>query len=247
MLIIWEQENISFSVVVLAGGEGTRLKPISDNRLKLFTPVAGKPFFYWFESNLNRLGFNDVIYLINEDEENSKFIYDNSIFNNVKVLTDGEKRFGTGGSINQNTQFLPQVFWIMYGDTLLNFDLNKCEEKFTSKKVDLLMTIIDKNLGKEFPNIEIDKNSETITTYKKNYDVEFNFIDYGSLLVNKNIFDKFEKNTTYDLSQILQKSISNERNTYEITKHRFYEMGNIDSFNELEKILIEKEKLDNLW
>ena len=96
MLIIWEQENISFSVVVLAGGEGTRLKPISDNRLKLFTPVAGKPFFYWFESNLNRLGFNDVIYLINENEENAKFIYDNSIFNNVKVLTDGEKEFGTG-------------------------------------------------------------------------------------------------------------------------------------------------------
>ena len=67
------------------------------------------------------------------------------------------------------------------------------------------------------------------------------------MLVNKNIFDKFEKNTTYDLSQILQKSISSERNTYEITKHRFYEMGNVDSFNELEKILIEKEKLDNLW
>lgn len=135
----------------------------------------------------------------------------------------------------------------MYGDTLLNFDLNKCEEKFTSKKVELLMTIIDKNLGKEFPNIAIDKNTGTITSYKKNYDIEFDYIDYGSLLVNKNIFDNFEKNTTYDLSQILQKSINNKKNTFEITKHRFYEMGNVDSFSELEKILIEREKLDNLW
>ena len=89
-------------------------------------------------------------------------------------------------------------------------------------------TVISRSL------IIIDKNSETITTYKKNYDDEFNFIDYGSLLVNKNIFDKFEKNTTYDLSQILQKSISNERNTYEITKHRFYEIADIASFTELE-------------
>ena len=135
----------------------------------------------------------------------------------------------------------------MYGDTLLNFDLDKCEEKFISKKVELLMTIIDKNHGKEFPNIEINKNSETITAYKKNYNIEFDYIDYGSLLVNKNIFDNFGKNTAYDLSQILQQSINNERNTYEITKHRFYEMGNIDSFNELEKILLEKEKLDKLW
>lgn len=135
----------------------------------------------------------------------------------------------------------------MYGDTLLNFDLEKCEKKFISKNVELLMTIIDKKIGKEFPNIEINKNSETITTYKKNFDNEFDYIDYGSLLVNKKIFDNYGKNTAYDLSQILQKSINNERSTYEITKHRFYEMGNIESFNELEKILVEKKKLDNLW
>ncbi len=49
------------SVIILAGGKGTRLLPLTQNRPKPMVDVGGKPFLYWLLRSLVRQGFNDIV------------------------------------------------------------------------------------------------------------------------------------------------------------------------------------------
>ena len=230
---------------MLAGGHGSRLKNISGNVPKILTKVANKNFIYWLEENLKRLKFSKVYYLVsnNSDLEAHVKIFDPKLDKNI--LIDGEKRYGTGGAIINNLSSLPECFWIMYGDTLLNWDVHKSEEYFNNKNNNMMMTIINKDLGSDVPNINI--NRDLVVKYSKSKEVKFEYIDYGAILVNKKIFKNFKQNQEIDLSEVINQQINNEDCLYFETEHPFYEMGTKHSYNALSKILLEKEEVGNLW
>jgi NDP-sugar pyrophosphorylase family protein len=236
---------LTYNVVVLAGGYGSRLKTISGNIPKILTKIANKKFIYWLEDNLKRLKFNKVYYIVSDASHlyDHVGIYDPELDKNI--LTDGKKRYGTGGAIINNLNQLPDYFWIMYGDTLLNWDLNESENYFNSKNKNMMMTIINKDLGADTPNVNV--KGDLVIKYSKHKDFKYEFIDYGAILVNKNIFKNFKKNEEIDLSTVINQQIQNKECLYYETNYSFYEMGTIESYNYLSKILLIKKKVGKLW
>ena len=51
------------------------------------------------------------------------YVENNINFLNVKVVNDGKKLLGTGGAINKSVKFLKNSFYVIYGDSYLNFNL----------------------------------------------------------------------------------------------------------------------------
>lgn len=236
---------MTYNVVVLAGGYGSRLKTISGSTPKILTEIANKKFIYWLEDNLKRLKFNKVYYIVSD----ASYLYDHVKILDPKldknILIDGKKRYGTGGAIINNLNQLPDYFWIMYGDTLLNWDVNESENYFNSKNKNMMMTIINKDLGADTPNVNV--KEDLVIKYSKHKDFKYEFIDYGAILVNKKIFKNFKKNKEIDLSVVINQQIKNKDCLYYETNYSFYEMGNKKSYNYLSKILLNLKKVGKLW
>ncbi len=233
-------------LLVLAGGEGTRLKKIGNSDLKIFTPIGNRLFIEEYLDNLKRLGFKEIIFLIHEESEltTKKFQeYLNSYDFKFSFLFDGKKRMGTGGAIINNLDNLPDIFWIMYGDTLLNFNVLEAQKAFFESKKDSLMTIIPKNLVEEKANIEF-KNNEIIN-YSKKSSVQKNYVDYGGLIFKKSAFYNLD-NEYVDLDKIIKRLIDKKSVYHLKVLKRFYEMGNIKSYKTLDNLLKHK-KLEQLW
>ncbi len=236
---------MTYNVVVLAGGYGSRLKTISGNTPKILTEIGNKKFIYWLEDNLKRLKFNKVYYIVSD----ASYLYDHVKILDPKldknILIDGKKRYGTGGAIINNLNQLPEYFWIMYGDTLLNWDVNESENYFNSKNKNMMMTIINKDLGADTPNVNV--KEDLVIKYSKHKNFKYEFIDYGAILVNKKIFKNFKKNEEIDLSVVINQQIQNKECLYYETNYSFYEMGTKKSYNYLSKILLNLKKVGKLW
>ena len=107
------------NVVVLAGGSGTRLRPLTYTKPKPMLPLAGKPILqYIIESVLNE-GFNDIIVTTNYFREQIvEYFGDGSDFGVRLVYPEEEKPLGTAGSVKNSEKHLNETFAVIQGDNV---------------------------------------------------------------------------------------------------------------------------------
>ena len=235
-----------FPLVVLAGGEGTRLKSIAKEKPKILTPIGNTSFIEIYIKNIMRLGFNEVIFIIHHGKkEIISYLEKSNNTDNLKYsfLYDGKIQAGTAGALINNVEKLPENFWLTYGDTLLNFDPLDAQTTFFNSGKNSLMTIINKKHVKETPNIEIANNK--IVNYNKIENERCEYVDYGALIFKKNLLYDYGRET-YKLDEILKDLINKQDIVAKFITDKFFEMGNKTSYNELNQILKAK-KLEELW
>ncbi|MBI5347286.1 MAG: nucleotidyltransferase family protein [Candidatus Aenigmarchaeota archaeon] len=112
--------------VILAGGKGTRMRPLTNKMPKVMLPIRGKPIVEHQVDLLKKYGINDIVmctgYL---GEQIKKHFEDGSKFG-VKITYSGEKDpLGTGGAIKNAEKFIDKTFLLLYGDIMLNMNLEK--------------------------------------------------------------------------------------------------------------------------
>ena len=93
-------------------------------------------------------------------------------------------------------------FFIIYGDSYLNFNLNKMK----NKNCNAIMAIFKNKNKYDKSNVRL-KNKSIIYEKNTSSNTNFDYIDYGASYVNKKIFEKMPKNKKFDLSILLQKYI----------------------------------------
>ena len=121
--------------VVLVGGEGTRLRPITSRLPKPLTPVVCRPFIGYVLENLARHGIQHVVlssgYL---SELIREVVGDGSHFGlRVSYVVEDEP-LGTAGAIkNAESQLAPERFLALNGDVLSDVDLSGLVAKHAAK------------------------------------------------------------------------------------------------------------------
>ena len=76
-------------------------------------------------------------------------------FINVKIVSDGKKLLGTGGAILKSIKFLKDQFFVIYGDSYINFKL----KEFKKDKKFSIMAIYKNENKYDLSNVEIIKNN----------------------------------------------------------------------------------------
>lgn len=216
----------------MSGGKGTRVKNYTNNLPKCLIQVKGKPFLFYQLKYLKKYKFKNVIistcYMSYKVKD---YVKNNINFLNVKIVDDG-KPLGTGGAIVKSLKYMKKNFFIIYGDSYLNFNLNK----MINKKCTAIMAIYKNSNKYDKSNIKFnDKN--IIYDKNNNSNKKFDYIDYGASYVNRKIFDNLPKNKKFDLSIIFQ-NISKKKklNGYVVGK-RFYEIGSYKGIKDFKKYL----------
>ena len=115
--------------VVMAGGEGTRLRPLTCNLPKPMAPVANRPIMAHIMTLLSRLGVTEVFatlhYLADEVES---YFGDGSEYGVRLEYAVEDVPLGTAGSVRRLMNRLGGTFLVISGDALTDFDLHPAIE-----------------------------------------------------------------------------------------------------------------------
>ena len=115
--------------IILAGGKGTRLRERLGDLPKPLIDIGGRPLLEHQILLLKKYDFQEVLILVNYASEriiefcNSK----NNWGLKITCIDDGEP-MGTAGATLKIFNFLAYEFLVMYGDTMLEVDLDKFYE-----------------------------------------------------------------------------------------------------------------------
>jgi mannose-1-phosphate guanylyltransferase/phosphomannomutase len=112
--------------VVMAGGEGTRLRPLTSNQPKPMVPIVGKPCMEHIIELLHAHGFEDVIVTVAFMPQaiRSYFGDGESLGARIEYSVE-ESPLGTAGSVRLAADKLDDTFLVISGDALCDFDLTK--------------------------------------------------------------------------------------------------------------------------
>jgi mannose-1-phosphate guanylyltransferase/phosphomannomutase len=111
--------------VVMAGGEGTRLRPLTSNQPKPMVPILNKPVMAYILELLREHGFDDVVVTLQFLPQMIKNYFgrgtDFGLYLNYSIE---EQPLGTAGSVKNAERHLRETFLVISGDALTDFDLS---------------------------------------------------------------------------------------------------------------------------
>jgi len=112
--------------LVMAGGEGTRLRPLTTNRPKPMVPIVNRPMLEHAINLLKQHGFKDVVLTLHYLPKIIKDYFQDGAEFGVKIhyLVE-EKPLGTAGGVKNAEQFLSGTFLVLSGDVLTDINLSK--------------------------------------------------------------------------------------------------------------------------
>src|ERR671930_977211 len=112
--------------VVMAGGEGTRLRPLTSNQPKPMVPIVGKPCMEHILDLLKLHGFEDVIVTVAflPQQIRSYFGSGETLGMTIEYSVE-ESPLGTAGSVRLASDRLDETFLVISGDALCDIDLGK--------------------------------------------------------------------------------------------------------------------------
>ena len=113
-------------VVIMAGGKGTRLRPLTKNTPKPMLKVGGKPILQAIIKRFSDCGFKDLIICVNYKSHIIENYFGNGDKFGVKIeYVKEKKRMGTAGALSFIKKKLTKPFFVINGDLLTNLDFEK--------------------------------------------------------------------------------------------------------------------------
>ena len=219
--------------VVLAGGLGTRARDLTGGLIpKALLEVSGKPFLERKIHSLVQMGFGSATLLVGDlGDQIETFISRNDFNIDIEIISDGETLLGTAGSIRRSLDYLPNEFWVTFGDSLVNTNLGLAEKFAVERSCSRIMTVLHNKDQFQISNATVVDG--IVKQYKKKSDRgTHEWIDYGLLLLKNQDFEKIAVNEVADLTTVIDSLIeAGEMCGYEVTE-RFWDVGDPTGFQQ---------------
>lgn len=189
--------------VIMAGGEGTRLRPLTSNAPKPMLPVADRPMMEHIITLLKQHGFDEIVVTVAFLANHIKTYFgDGSEFGVTMTYTDEPIPLGTAGSVGNARTFLDETFLVISGDVLTDIDLTKVLEFHRDKQAvaTIGLTAVENPL--EF-GIVITKEDGSIERFleKPTWGQVFSdTINTGIYVLEPEIFDHIPEGRSVDFS-----------------------------------------------
>ncbi|HET6915664.1 MAG TPA: sugar phosphate nucleotidyltransferase [Acidimicrobiales bacterium] len=121
--------------VIMAGGEGTRLRPLTSNQPKPMMPVANRPMMEHVVELLKRHGFHEIVVTVAFQANAIRTYFgDGSEFGVRMVYATEENPLGTAGSVRNAMDELTEPFLVISGDVVTDIDLRAIVDFHAEKK-----------------------------------------------------------------------------------------------------------------
>ena len=216
--------------VILAGGLGTRLRPLTNNNPKPMLPIGGKPILEHLINWTKKNGVKSIVLCVSYLKETIEDYFEDGEKFGVKIeYAISKKSLDTAGQLKTAEKFIDNDFVCMYGDSLFNFNLKNMIKQHSIKKALITMSLNEYKINFPYGVIETSKNGK-VKSWNEKPEIKAN-INMGCYIMNSKVFDLIPKNKPYGMDEVIKKAMKRKNviNSF-ITKKGFSDIGNKESY-----------------
>lgn len=219
----------------MAGGEGTRLRPLTSNVPKPMMPLANRPMMEHILDLLKQHGFDEVVvtvaFMANHIRD---WFGDGSEFGVRMVYATEETPLGTAGSVRNAMEELTEPFLVISGDVLTDIDLTKIVEDHRAKEAMATIGLIRVDNPLEF-GIVITKDDGSVERFleKPGWGQVFSdTVNSGIFVLEPEIFDYIEPDRPVDFSsEVFPAMLADGKRLFGAVAEGYWEdVGNLESY-----------------
>lgn len=191
----------NIDVLVLCGGQGTRLRSVVADKPKVLINLGGKPFLGILLENLASQGFRRVILSVGHLKEQIIDHFAANTDKNIQIEFSTEDRpLGTGGAVKKAEPFIKSDhFLVMNGDALCLVDYQKFYETHLNKGALLSMVLKKVVDASNYGKVELDKSDKIIDFSEKGPGKKSGLMSAGIYFMHKDIFFHLPKENAFSL------------------------------------------------
>jgi dTDP-glucose pyrophosphorylase len=229
-------EKYDNKVVLMVGGLGTRLKPLTDTTPKPMLPVGGKPILQTIVEKFASYGFVNIIMCIGyKSEVIQDFFGDGSKFGvNIEYVLES-KRMGTAGALSllNKKQKPKEAFFVMNGDLLTNVNFEHLLDFHVSN--DAMATMCVREYDFQVPYGVVDIKDGQIKAIEEKPLHKF-FVSAGIYMLDALNLEHISKNEFYDMPTLFEKLIEMDENTLSFPLREYWlDIGQMDEYDKANK------------
>lgn len=227
--------------VILAGGRGQRLKPLTNSIPKPMAPINKIPFLDYLIKSIIDVKIKNILILVGYKSEIIINRYKNLKKINVEFSFSDEDSLTGTRVLNAYSQ-LNEHFLLMYGDNYWPIALNEMWKKYLELNVDILTTVFSNLHGTGEYNYEnnilVDDKGMVMKYDKKRKNKNSNGVDIGYFIISKKSIDyKLNSNFSFE-ENMLPKFINNNNLGAYVTNNQYYFITNYKTLNQFENAVI---------
>ena len=174
------------TAIILAGGFGTRLRPLTDTIPKPLLPVQGKPTLLHIIENLREHDIKNIILSVGYKAALIENYFGDGKKWGVTISYSRESEpLGTGGAVKKAAVGIKGPFVLVGGDGLMDVDFTKMKEQFKRDNADLIMALTEREDVENFGVVTL--KGKVITSFinkPKREEAPTNLVDIGAYIIN---------------------------------------------------------------
>jgi D-glycero-D-manno-heptose 1,7-bisphosphate phosphatase len=224
--------------VILAGGLGTRLKPLTDFMPKPMISIHSRPFLEYLLSLLKDNGIHEVVILLGYlHEKISGHFGDGSDFGLRLKYSIGDVSFETGTRIKHAAHLLDDHFLLMYCDNYWPLNLKALTDFHIKQGTCSTVTVYTNKDGLTKNNTFVDHDGYVIKYDKSRKDPDLNGVEIGFFILSREILQLMPNSNFSFESVVLPQLILKRQLSGYLTDHRYYSIGSFERIEITEKFL----------
>lgn len=196
----------SNKVVLMAGGLGTRLSPLTDSVPKPMLHVGKKPILETIIENFSKYGYRDVILSVSYKSHVIEEHFGDGAAFGVKISYVNEtKRMGTAGALSLMGNQLSEPFFVMNADLLTNVNFEHLHDYHESHKAMATMAVREYDFQVPYGVVNI--SDSRITSIEEKPTQRY-YVSGGIYMLNPESLELIPKNQFFDMPSLFEKLIS---------------------------------------
>ncbi|MCG3714147.1 nucleotidyltransferase family protein [Arcobacter lacus] len=226
--LIRPKEKIN-KVILMVGGLGTRLRPLTDNTPKPMLKVGNKPILQTIVEKFSEYGYTNIIMCVNyKSHIIQDYFGDGKEFGvSIEYILE-EQRMGTAGALSLLSEKPTEPFFVMNGDLLTNINFEHLHNFhiFNNSMGTMCVREYDFQVPYGVVNIE---NSKILSIEEK--PTHKFFVSAGIYMLSPEILEYIPQNQFYDMPTLFEKIISEKQNAISFPLREYWlDIGRIEEY-----------------
>jgi len=230
-----KQEKHPNTVVLMAGGLGSRLRPLTNHTPKPMLPIGGKPILETVINRFRKQGFSKFVIALNYKGDIIRKYFGNGLTMGVDIsYLEENRQLGTAGALGLLNRAPNESFFVMNADILTLVNFESLMDFHIRNGADATMCI--REYGMEVPYGVVRLNKDTIVSIEEKPIQQF-YVNAGIYVLTPETLNLIPKGLPLDMTGLFEQAVEKGMNTLsfpirefwmDIGKPEDYERANLD-------------------